>query len=409
MDSKFVVIENVMFKHCDILPDRKTKLINLELSCCFSCTLQNITLMHYGLASYNLIGESYLHNVKVEIMQFLQSCCQAIILQYISDCQLLEINSTYMHQVTMDQISIYNNHTKYIRRYNMGLTLQIEHTEYHLKIILKNSYLCNMGRTALLIVGRYSLTTQQIFVINCTFKFINAAVSIDIALLPFNRNVNFINCKFLSNQGMIRVRISICKTHICEINIKNASFALIPTSINIVRCQFIHNSDRLLTIDNKAPALKGKVLLKSVNIMHNVQPKSQLENDMISIIAMNVYIAGIFNVTKNRCQLSIIQFELCDIMLSGRIIFSKNRCAQVILLDTYIKVMEHVDMIFSHNLYYNNLIAIENAVDYHQPYPFCFFQYMTLNSNRTQKELLTHFSLILLKTTDIHVILMLST
>ena len=382
----------MLFKHCGILPDRKTELINLKLSCCFSCTLQDVTLMQYGLTSYNLIGESYLHNVKIETMQFLQSCCQAIILQYISDCQLLEINSTYMHQVTMDQISIYNNHSKYIRRYNMGLTLQIEHTEYHLKIILKNSYLCNMGRTALLIVGRYSLKTHQIFVINCTFKFINAAVSIDIALLPFNRAVNFINSKFLSNQGMIRVRISICKTHICEINISNASFALIPTSINIVRCQFIHNySDRLLTIDNKAPALKGKVLLKSVNIMHNVQPKSQLENDIISIIAMNVYIAGIFNVTKNRCQLSIIQFELCDIMLSGRIIFSKNRCAQVILLDTYIKVMEHINMTFSHNLYYNNLIAIENAVDYHQPYPFCFFQYITLNSNRTQKKLLTHF------------------
>ena len=391
MDSQFVVIENVMFKHCGILPDGKKRLINLKLSCCFSCTLQDVTLIQYGLTSYNLIGESYLHNVKIETLQFLQSCCQAITLLFISDCQLLKINSTYMHQVTMDQISIYNNHTKYIGKYNMGLTIHTERTKYHLKIILKNSYLCNMGETALFVIGKYSLTTQQIFVINCTFKFIDAAVSIDIVLLPFNRAVNFINCEFLSNKGIIRVRILICMAHICEINISNASFTLISTSINIVRCQFIHNSNRLLTIDNKAPALKGKVLLKSVNITHNVQPNSHLENDIISIIAMNVYIAGIFNVTKNTCQLSIIQFELCDIMFTGRIIFSKNRCAQAILLDTYIKVMEYANMTFTNNLYYNNLIAIENAVNYHQPYPFCFFQYVTLNSNMTQKELLTHY------------------
>ena len=45
-DSQFVVIENVMFKHCDILPDRKTELINLKLSCCFSCTLRDVSYIN---------------------------------------------------------------------------------------------------------------------------------------------------------------------------------------------------------------------------------------------------------------------------------------------------------------------------------------------------------------------------
>ena len=82
------------------------------------------TLMHYGLVSYNLIGESYLHNVKVETMQFLQLCYQAIVLQY-DECRLLKINSTYMHQVTMNQILIYNN---YIAKYSMGLQMHMERT-----------------------------------------------------------------------------------------------------------------------------------------------------------------------------------------------------------------------------------------------------------------------------------------
>ena len=233
-----------------------------------------------------------------------------------------------------------------------------------------------MGGTALSILGRYSITTKQIFAINCTFKFIDAGVSVDIALLPFNKTVDFINCEFLSNKGVVRVMISVCRPHICELFISNASFALIITSIKFVRCQFINNSDRLLIIENKAPALKGKVLLKSLNITHNVQPPKHQGNNIITITTMKVYITGTFNATKNTCKFSIIQFELCDIMLSGRIIFSKNRCAQVILLDTYIKVMEYANITFSHNLYYNNLIAIENAVDYHQPHPFCFFQYI---------------------------------
>ena len=248
-----------------------------------------------------------------------------------------------------------------------------------------------MGGPALSILGRYSLTTKQIFVINCTFKFIDAVVSIYVTLLPFNKTVNFINCAFLSNKGVIKVKISVCRPHICELFISNASFALIITNIKFVRCQFINNSNELLLIENRAPALKGKVVLKSLNITHNVQPRKQPENNLIIINTMNVYITGIFNVTKNKCQLSIIQFELCDIMFTGRIIFSKNRCTQVILLDTYIKVMEYTNITFSKNLYYNNLIAIENAVDYHQPYPFCFFQYITLNSTMTQKELLTHY------------------
>ena len=54
-DSHFVTIKNVMFKHCGILPDDKTQLTNLKLSCCFSCKIQDTTFMQYGLTGFNLI------------------------------------------------------------------------------------------------------------------------------------------------------------------------------------------------------------------------------------------------------------------------------------------------------------------------------------------------------------------
>ena len=68
----FVTIKNVMFKHCSIPPDNKIKLTNLKLSCCFSCKIQNVTFIQYGLIGFNLIGESYLYNIKIQSMEFLR-------------------------------------------------------------------------------------------------------------------------------------------------------------------------------------------------------------------------------------------------------------------------------------------------------------------------------------------------
>ena len=137
----------------------------------------------------------------------------------------------------------------------------------------------------------------------------------------------------------------------------------------------------LLLVTNKAPALgKLNILLKSLHISSNyIKPTT--ESDMILLFNMNVRIAGTCNITKNRCSLSIMRLQSCDILLSGKIIFDKNNCAQVILLDTYIKVMEYTNITFKDNSYQNNIISIQEiAQEYHQPYPFCFIQYIAVNN-----------------------------
>ena len=312
INSHFVTIKNVMFQHCSILPDNKTKLTNLILSCCFSCKILNVTFMQYGLIGFNLIGESYLHNIKIQSMEFSsQLCCQVVLLQY-TDCLLWNNYSTYMHRVSIEQISIYN-YTKYKSNTNTGLYIHMDYTIYHLKIFLKNSYFCNMDRRALSITGRYYLTTKQIFVINCTFKFISAinAPAIKISFSPFNKAISFINCEFYNNNELIIVEISVCGTRhrsTCKLVISNATFPLTLTNISFVKCQFINNRHRLLMIENTAPTLgKGNLLLKSLTILHNVPPSRTIEN-MISIITMNVHIGGNINVTENKYRLSICNF-----------------------------------------------------------------------------------------------------
>ena len=82
IDCSFVIITNVVIKHCSILPNSRTELRNLILSCCFSCKLQNVTLLQFGLKAKSLIGESYLHNIELEVTRFPEFCCQSFLIQY---------------------------------------------------------------------------------------------------------------------------------------------------------------------------------------------------------------------------------------------------------------------------------------------------------------------------------------
>ena len=86
IDSHFITITNVKFKHCDIMPVNASEIRNLLMFCYFSCKLENVMLFQYGFKGYNLIGKSYLHNIKVNISQLLKICCQTIFLEYYSPC-----------------------------------------------------------------------------------------------------------------------------------------------------------------------------------------------------------------------------------------------------------------------------------------------------------------------------------
>ena len=332
------------------------------MSCCFSCIIQDITFIQYGLTSYNLIGNSYLHNIK--IIQFSQLCCRQILLQY-TTCQSQNNYSNYIHNVTINQIFIQGNTTSFMRLY-----IHWDHSEYHLKILLQNSYFTATNQTALKVQGGSSLTTTQLYIINCTFKYITDIAIIIWPLSPINKNVSFINCDFHGNMKVIQIIIALCKSFNCELLISNATFPMILTNISFVSCRFIDNRQRLLLIENRAPAL-GKVtlLLSSLYILHNTYPttafKSSLatKNNLILILTMNVYIVSTFTVTKNRCELSIMHFQSCDILLSGKTMFNKNNCAQVILLNTYIKVMEYTNITFKDNTYYDDVISISKNAE----------------------------------------------
>ena len=403
INSCFVTITNVVFRHCSILPNGRTKLRNIKFFCCFSCKLQNVTLLQYGLTAISMIGESYLHNIKLKITELPKFCCQAIFIKYIyTTCPSWNNYIDQMHNVTINQLFIQNNTKCNTNDYaNVGLHMDLDYTEYNVKILLINSHFYNMDRTALHIESRCSTIKRIIISItNCTFRLINANAAIQILVSPANQSISFTNSKFHHNEkNLIRVDVALLpnNTFGCRlVNYLYQQLFLTAININFINCQFRSNRQKVLTIENKVVALhQVNVLFESLNITHNSYNhlKGIQYNNIIPVTKANIHIRGPVNVAENHAWLSIMRFQSCDILFSGKITFYTNYCNKVISMDTHIKVMEYTNITFASNKYFSKLITIESKEDYYQPYPFCLFQYIKMNYSSITEELLTHYSI----------------
>ena len=130
---------------------------------------------------------------------------------------------------------------------------------------------------------------------------------------------------------------------------------------------------------------KFNVFIESSNFSRNRENLFIGNTVMISFTKVNVYIKGpvIFlnnGITDSEIYktFSVINFHSCDITFIDAITFDKNTCQQVILLDTYIKVMEHANITFVNNIYVNEVVVVESAKEFNQPHPFCLFQYIAI-------------------------------
>ena len=394
INSHFVTVTNVVFKHFGML-SIKQEITNLKISCCFSCKIENIIFLQYGFTGINLIGESYMRNIKYEVMQFSGLRHQAILLKYnkTSKC------SSWGSHLKLDQ-HLPHHIMHIISIDNFKLYVRADSTYYHISILLANSHFYNVDHSALNIKTRCTYaTTMTILVKNCTFNNIalysifSHEYIIQLLVSPFNRNIHFVNCSFHNNRGQI-IEISFIKKNTIGCRIAATNFPSVVTNISFVRCQFTNNSvGELIIIENNMITLdKVNVLFGSLNIFKN----GIIKKNLFLVTGMNVHINGTVNITQNNVKFGIMQFYLCDILFSDKILFDTNYCREVIYLDTYIKVMENANITYVNNRYHNNLIAVESADKRYQPHPFCLFQYLPIDSDTKTKDLklLTHYTII---------------
>ena len=396
--SHFVTISNVEFKQCGLLSEYV--MTNVKLSCCFSCIMENVTLINHGIIAFNLIGRSYLNNVKLEIVHLLPSCCQAIFIKY-TTCLSWNSYDYHTHVLTVNQLLSHGIMKCHKSTDNPGVYLHLDSTMYVVNILLTNSYFYNMNRTALKIKNRCSPTAKVIIVKNCTFKLIAGLDPIVTVLIShINKKIKFINCVFHSNSAPVITTISVELRHtfMCKLA-TNGRFFLFMASISFIKCQFVNNDQRLLIIENELHAIgKLNVLFESLDVLNNTYYFGirKTKNSKILITEMNVHIKGPVSIVGNDAKLSIMQFKLCNILFSGEILFDANYCHEVISLDTHIKVIEHANVTFSNNRYQNDIIAVTSIVEYQQVNPPCLFQYSEINNNTKIEDLLTHYSIILI-------------
>ena len=398
VDSQFVTVTDVVIKHCGLLPDNTR---NLQLHCCLSCKLENVTFLQYGFTAVNLIGESHLNNINLEIIHFPEICCQAILLQYTyNTCPSWNGNNNHTHVITIDKLFVQN----YIKcnthiSFNVGLYLDLDYSVYHIKISLKNSRFYKLDRTALHIESRCSPIIKRIISIeNCIFRLIYANPAISIFASSIDQIICFINSTFHDNiKDVIKIDItqppsSIVQCSLVNVN-KVAPLIAINHNISFTKCQFKGNKQKLLTIDNALTTLfQVNVLLESLNILHNSYNRFDRIKyiDIISVTKVNVHLKGPIVVAYNHVFLSIMKFQSCDIIFSGMIIFDTNYCEQIMSLDTHTKLTEYTNLIFVNNKYYSKLINVERI---EEPYPFCLFQYISIINDKTTKEVLTHYNI----------------
>ena len=394
-NSHFVTIENVWFKHYGTLFNKKMTYTNLQMYCCFSCRIENVIFLQHGLKANNLIGDTYLHNIKVKIIQFVEVCCQQISLRY-DTCSSWSGCSHQMHVLTINQLLI-NDQKKFIlpqSSNDVGLLIHLRYLMYNLRVLLTNSHFSSIDYTAIHIKGGCSSKAKQIFITNCTFTLIRYYAVIDIILKPVNMIINFLNIEFHNNY-YIQLRIGI--THLANtIGCKLANVnSTIPVIINISIMKFLISGSRgsndLLVIDNYVATFdKVNVSFKFLNFI-----KNYILGGGISIRKATVKVTELINVYNNKFKSSVMRFQSCDVLFSGTVIIHENQCSEVILVDTHIKILEYTNISIVKNTYKNSLLAVVTTEEYNQPYPLCLFQYIALNSSRLTADLPSHYNITL--------------
>ena len=388
-----ITITNLVFNNCDGKSFIKTYdgesqaniRSGLLLIDCFLCKVHRIIFLGYGLIGVNLIGNSYLTNITIDLYvatpHFDSDVCTPRILLMYTDK-----DSNYIHNGV--EVLVINNlfisgYSINCRSSNMysAMELHLQQRYYGVTIELYNLKVYKMDHTVLHINTAHAVR-NTLWLRNCTFTHNEYSprfkyIMIMITTFNINATINFVNCSFTWNKYMdslITARIS--EVNYTEIGCNNLC-AYSVTNISFENCYFIRNVAQLLYFygGNKAKYM-ANVHMNYSHISDTITTGSTIKHDTIYFITVAVYMNGMVNISENTAMRSIVAVESHELTFTKTAIFSFNRCNQVISLVVstlaYIKLVEFVNITFANNTYKYVIIAMETEY-YNKPYPFCLF------------------------------------
>ena len=401
-----VTIMNIVFK--SLLEVTQYSVITFNT--CFSCRVKHVTLIQYGLACTNLIGQSHLNNITIHLNVTSSTCYQIILLQY------WDLPWEYYgeYNVIVSELSINGNDNACLKsdpQYDASISIFLYQTQYGVDVLISNSLYYNMDQRILSIKASVPLVRNSVIITNCKFYFtkhFNPHVKgkVIIADLPqFNMTLSFLDCIFYYNQGTFLIVIKFVHNNTWY-NISNDITCVFLTNITINGCYFIENIGGLLHFRNDGLILcrvnifiSGPVFIDkssfailmyfSHNLLINITGPLMITNSYGDIFfqtnSCGVLINGPVTILNNYGPcFHLMYFRYSTVLFNGNITFELNQCEEVINIESfhnyaYIKIMEFSVIKFTNNVY-SKLITLKTDKNHDKLDIFCPFQFITLRN-----------------------------
>ena len=330
-DSYNITITNVVFKKIMLFHYGNLRLIE-----CISCTIENVTLIGFGLLGGNLIGKSYLNNIVINLTKtsYKVNYCydrQGITLSYSHSSMKgkdLKIVHKQKSVIKMQKISVYRDTNKcYTNKGIIKIELQPYQTEDIIEIVISDSKFNYMTQTIIFIKDNSRATMCMISVVNCTFEsninVINPPLSIITAEVPsFNATLNFVNCKFHKNT-LFHGYLVLLVIHLNLQVIREDVNITACTNITFVKCNFIINTGGFVSLRNfDFPCKPSISFIGPMNIYRIDVTK---EENMMYIENMHIIMYGPIKISRSTTYYNdMIVFGLSNIFMNGPITISLN-------------------------------------------------------------------------------------
>ena len=222
---------------------------------------------------------------------------------------------------------------------------------------------------------------------------------------PFNMTLTFQNCIFYYHKALSYLISVLIASHLlCQIPTHNITCSFL-TNVTFNACTFIGNNGGTLNINSAATLCRVNIyVIGPIYIYGNYHIRHTIffNNTFVTIIgpltimhieteyimwiqSSHALLSGPITIAFSHGCYSILYIKYSHIVFNEQINLMSNACDEIITIYckekfAYIKVLEFSNIAFNNNKY-NDLISIKIDAHGNNPYPFCFFQYMTGNNN----------------------------
>ena len=369
--------------------------VGLFLYECSHCKVENILFIDYGFAGINLLLNSHLKNITID-MAIEETSAYVCSPKFF----LMFLDTEYHHTYDIDTVLInevfISGHSEKCYEYHEAMGIWLHNNNYSITVEMYDSQFYNMDQKALDI--QMKTNTCALLIKNCTFTDIKNKMRlldhvIYAKIFPHNVTIRFENCGFYSSRALTLLQIEI---------VRHSSSCLHPSNTTFENCNFISNERSLLILSNDAYNCKVNVFFDgNVKFSNNTRTASQTLGDLLKFSFAVLYMKGTITFLENIVVDSIIELENSDVMLTKTVTFLSNICGTVINLVSldfpYIIIMEYANISFINQIYQNHLIytSAPKVNDYDNISPYCIFQYMVSANEKyyTNSELFSLYNI----------------